>query len=174
MGRSLDTRGEIDGTQVSSLGVRTVNVSAPAPQHEILGDLGRTEQQSPFHGTLSPTGAAALRPDVGDRETLVNLAKASGDAYSPGPNPDGWYDIDGVNWVSVLLGVHSNDACNADSTNNVQSSQTVRFGWRPGQDGLRGHLFMSMDKQHGIIVFKGTTVLAEIFVQRHIKEITHF
>jgi hypothetical protein len=99
-----DTRGEIDGTQVSSLGVRTVNVSTPAPQHEILGDLERAEQQSPFHGSLSPTGGAALRPDVGDRETLVNLAKASGDAYSPSPSSDGWYDIDGANWASVLLG----------------------------------------------------------------------
>ena len=36
--------------------------------------------------------------------------------------------------------------------------QTSRFGWRPGQDGLRGHLFMSVDKRHGIIVFKGTTL----------------
>src|ERR1700733_10389154 len=90
-----DTRDEIDGTQVSSLGVRTVNVSAPAPQR-ILGDLERPEQQSPFQGSLtgSPTHGAApsLRPDVGDRETLVNLAKASGDAYSPGPSTDGWYD----------------------------------------------------------------------------------
>ena len=41
-----------------------------------------------------------LGPDVSDRGTLLNLARAAWDAYHPNPNDDkDWYDIDGVNWV---------------------------------------------------------------------------
>lgn len=36
--------------------------------------------------------------------------------------------------------------------------QTSRFGWKAGQDGLRGHLFLSPDKTQGLVVFKGTSV----------------
>ncbi|KAF8309683.1 alpha/beta-hydrolase [Clavulina sp. PMI_390] len=71
--------------------------------------------------------------------TLVNLAKASWDAYYPSPNDRNWYDLNGTSWVSSW-------------------DLTSRFGWRPGEDGFRGHLFLSSDRQHGIVVFKGTTV----------------
>ncbi|KAF8308981.1 alpha/beta-hydrolase [Clavulina sp. PMI_390] len=74
-----------------------------------------------------------IAPNVTDRSTLLNLARASWDAYHSAPSPDRWYDIHGLNWTS-------------------------RFGWRPYQKGLRGHLFLSPDKKQGLVVFKGTTV----------------
>lgn len=40
-------------------------------------------------------------PDITDRETLLNLARAAWDAYHPMPGDKGWYDIHGVNWVCV-------------------------------------------------------------------------
>lgn len=93
-----DTRGEVDGTQVSSLTARTVNISVPPPTREALGDFRHSQQ-----GSLRLIRRDTPAPDVGDRETLVNLAKASWDAYYPNPSPDGWYDIDGLNWVNLFL-----------------------------------------------------------------------
>lgn len=53
-------------------------------------------------------------PDVGDRETLLNLARASWDAYHSTPKPDHWYDIHGMNWVrSDPLGQHNPSACSS-------------------------------------------------------------
>lgn len=145
-----DTHSQVDGTQVSSLRIRTVSANITVPQNEFLGDFKHFQQQAPAQEPLRLPTRDAPAPDVEDRETLVNLAKASWDAYYPNPSPHGWYDIDGFNWVSVfLLNV---------TVNTIFTSQTSRFGWRPGQDGLRGHVFMSTNKQYGIIVFKGTTI----------------
>jgi len=73
-------------------------------------------------------------PDVSDRSTLLNLARGSWDAYHPMPEASAkWYPVEGFNW-------------------------SVPFGWNPGGDGLKGHLFLSPDNATGLIVFKGTTL----------------
>lgn len=46
-------------------------------------------------------GLHAPAPDITDRRTLLNLAWASWDAYHPMPDEGKWYDLDGVNWVSI-------------------------------------------------------------------------
>jgi hypothetical protein len=98
-----DTRHEVDGTRVSSLRIRTVNISVPTPRSEIIGDFKHPQEQAPAQEWFRLPPREAPAPDVEDRETLVNLAKASWDAYYPNPSPHRWYDIDGLNWVSVFL-----------------------------------------------------------------------
>lgn len=48
---------------------------------------------------LKEQGVDVVAPDVSDRATLLNLARASWDAYHSTPTPNRWYDIDGMNWV---------------------------------------------------------------------------
>lgn len=62
---------------------------------------GQTIFDSPSERIVGDSEAPSPAPDVTDRYTLVNLAKASWDAYYPGPEDSHWYDIDGMNWVSV-------------------------------------------------------------------------
>ncbi|KAH7890131.1 Alpha/Beta hydrolase protein [Phlebopus sp. FC_14] len=76
-------------------------------------------------------GVEVLGPDVTRRETLLELAKISSNAYCASRDAD-WYDIDGFN-------------------------ATTPIGWEPTDDGLRGHIFVSSDNSTVIITFKGTS-----------------
>ena len=76
------------------------------------------------------TGPAT--PNITDKETVVNLAKMTSDAYILDPTqPD---------WLNTSLGFNF----------------TCRFGW--DEDGLRGHIFTTQDNSTVIVAFKGTTI----------------
>lgn len=65
---------------------------------------GKTRRES--HD--APTGASVfVGPDVTDRLTLLNLAKATWDAYHPTPSHGHWTDVEGHSWVSprVLISI---------------------------------------------------------------------
>lgn len=76
--------------------------------------------------------SGSSRPNISDKETVVNLAKMTSDAYLLDPTqPD---------WLNTSLGFNF----------------TCRFGW--DEDGLRGHIFTTQDNSTVIVAFKGTTV----------------
>ncbi|KAF3907357.1 hypothetical protein AA313_de0206148 [Arthrobotrys entomopaga] len=73
-----------------------------------------------------------LAPDITDKETVLNLAKMSANAYVQVPAHDDWRDV-GTPW-----------------------NQSAGFGWE--NDGLRGHIFLDEQNSTVIISFKGTSV----------------
>ena len=70
-------------------------------------------------------------PDVGDRKSLISLAKMSSDAYVADHSKPDW-----LNYSMPL---------------NVSQS----FGWE--ENGLRGHVFANADNSTVIIAIKGTS-----------------
>ncbi|RDB19292.1 putative lipase ATG15 [Hypsizygus marmoreus] len=70
-------------------------------------------------------------PDVTKRETLLQLAKMTYNAYSLPIGKD-WYELDGYN-------------------------TSYPFGWEPDADGLRGHVFVSDDNSTVVVSIKGTS-----------------
>ncbi|EJT96502.1 alpha/beta-hydrolase [Dacryopinax primogenitus] len=75
-----------------------------------------------------------LLPDVSDRETLLELAKMTSNAYSAPADKD-WYDL-GHRWNS-----------------------SEPFGWEPDDDGFRGHIFVSSHAPPTVVLaIKGTSV----------------
>ncbi|KAI0077056.1 alpha/beta-hydrolase [Panus rudis PR-1116 ss-1] len=75
---------------------------------------------------------AVIAPDTESRETLLQLAKMTNNAYLE-PGEAGWYDLDGK-W-------------------NV----SYPFGWEPDQDGFRGHVFATPDNSTVVLSIKGTS-----------------
>ncbi|KAG6832783.1 hypothetical protein H0H92_009401 [Tricholoma furcatifolium] len=73
-----------------------------------------------------------IGPDVERRETLLELAKMTNNAYVDPLDKD-WYDLGG-GW-------------------NVSYS----FGWAPDADGMRGHVFATPDNKTVILSIKGTS-----------------
>ncbi|KAJ6256126.1 hypothetical protein Dda_9218 [Drechslerella dactyloides] len=73
-----------------------------------------------------------LAPDVEDKETVLNLAKMSANAYVHVPATEDWRDL-GTPW-----------------------NQSAGFGWE--NDGLRGHIFLDPRNTTLIISIKGTSV----------------
>jgi hypothetical protein len=164
-----DTPGEVSPTRARSLMARSASINStfpstfyvPSPPNRLAAALNPpVGQQVPF-----PPNAGQLfadwelhfygaAPKTRDRGTLLNLARACWDAYHPMPGDKGWYDIHGVNWVCEVNSL-DNHTWHADL---YRLEQTSRFGWRPGEDGLRGHLFLSPDENNGLIVFKGTSL----------------
>lgn len=90
-----------------------------------------------------------LGPDVERRETLLELAKMTNNAYLEPDDPD-WYDLDGhwnvVRHLSCLL------LCP-----KFNGSQTYPFGWEPDTDGFRGHVFANPDNSTVVVSIKGTS-----------------
>lgn len=71
-------------------------------------------------------------PDIRDRETVINLAKMTSDAYVLAPSdPD---------WQNISLGYND----------------SLGFGW--DGNGLRGRIFANEGNHTVIIAFKGTTI----------------
>lgn len=93
---------DLDEASASPLRARTVNAILPSPRAssraglETSSSLWNPVGQTPL---VTPEQSTSISPDVGDRETLLNLARASWDAYHPIPDDEKWYDIHGVNWV---------------------------------------------------------------------------
>ncbi|KAL1738713.1 alpha/beta-hydrolase [Schizophyllum fasciatum] len=71
-------------------------------------------------------------PDVENRETLLQLAKMTNNAYVPPDDPQ-WYDLGGEYNVSYP------------------------FGWEPDSDGFRGHVFATPDNKTVVLSIKGTS-----------------
>ncbi|TFY64357.1 hypothetical protein EVJ58_g2688 [Rhodofomes roseus] len=73
-----------------------------------------------------------LGPDVESRETLLELAKMTNNAYLE-PGEAGWYELGG-DW-------------------NV----SYPVGWEPDADGFRGHVFATPDNSTVVLSIKGTS-----------------
>lgn len=71
-------------------------------------------------------------PNTTDRDTLINLARMTSDAYSLDPTVSDWINI----------------------TNGFNRS--AGFGWN--DTGLRGQVFANLDNSTVVIAFKGTSV----------------
>ncbi|GLB40238.1 putative lipase (class 3) [Lyophyllum shimeji] len=71
-------------------------------------------------------------PDVENRETLLELAKMTNNAYVPADDP-AWYDL-GPGW-----------------------NDSYPFGWEPDADGFRGHVFATPDNKTVVLSIKGTS-----------------
>jgi lipase ATG15 len=92
--------------------------------------------RQPNHGgeLLNWAEEVSSAPNTNDRDTLINLARMSSDAYSIDPLKPDWMNI----------------------TNGFNSSSG--FGWTKNETGLRGHVFANLDNSTVIIAFKGTSV----------------
>jgi len=97
------------------------------PEHHATMD----EQLQPNNLALQ---AADIRPspDITDKETVVNLAKMTSDAYL--------FDPREPNWLNTSLGFNF----------------TSRLPWK--DDGLRGHVFSTEDYGIVVVAFKGTSI----------------
>jgi lipase ATG15 len=73
-----------------------------------------------------------IGPDVESRETLLELAKMTNNAYVE-PGDPAWYDLEG-NW-----------------------SEDYPFGWEPDADGFRGYVFATPDNSTVVLSIKGTS-----------------
>ncbi|KAI0925611.1 hypothetical protein AcV5_008301 [Taiwanofungus camphoratus] len=95
----------------------------------------RARIRSVRYGETEPldwTEDEIIGPDVDSRETLLELAKMTNNAYLE-PGEAGWYDLGG-NW-------------------NV----SYPFGWEPDADGFRGHVFATPDNSTIVLSIKGTS-----------------
>ena len=91
-------------------------------------------------------------PDVESRETLLELAKITNNAYLE-PGEPGWYDL-GDNWNVVSI-------CSWYSPSAFASRDLVHkdypVGWEPDDDGFRGHVFATPDNSTVVLSIKGTS-----------------
>ena len=101
------------------------NLSKVSKDHEV--DPTDYCNESP-DWTIQNTSA----PNTSNRDTLINLARMSSDAYSIDPSSSDWLNI----------------------THGFNSS--TGFGWN--DTGLRGQVFVNADNSTVIIAFKGTSV----------------
>ncbi|KAG8924054.1 putative lipase atg15 [Tulasnella sp. 408] len=74
-------------------------------------------------------------PDIEDRETLLELAKMTGNAYALDSGSSHWYPLDGK-W-----------------------NTSTPFGWEVDDDGFRGHVFATADNSSVVLAIKGTTLI---------------
>jgi lipase ATG15 len=96
-----------------------------------LAQSGGEDHQSGYD-LLNWAMETTSAPNITDRDTLINLARMTSDAYSVDPAVSDWINI----------------------TNGFNSSTS--FGWN--DTGLRGHVFANFDNSTVIIAFKGTSV----------------
>ncbi|KAI0342675.1 alpha/beta-hydrolase [Trametopsis cervina] len=71
-------------------------------------------------------------PDVEKRDTLLELAKMTNNAYLE-PNEAGWYEL------------------------HKEWNVSYPFGWEPDADGFRGHVFATRDNSTVVLSIKGTS-----------------
>lgn len=95
---------DVEGATMASLRARTVRTTIHASSGSRysampLEHMEDYDSQAPIFSNAAVGPIEVDSPDVADRETLLNLARASWDAYHSIPKPDHWYDIDGMNWV---------------------------------------------------------------------------
>lgn len=103
--------------------LRTDSLIQPQP-FTIKRELRNQEQDKT---SIAPRG-----PDVGDRATVINLAKMTSDAYVLNPSQPDWLNT------------------------SLKFNYSSSFGW--DTEGLRGHIFADRWNKTIIVAFKGTTV----------------
>lgn len=91
---------------------------------------GYASQQHPMSPIWHPQ--YVMGPDVKDKQTIINFANMSEDAYKPGRDDPEWLDV-GDGW-----------------------SNSIPFGWE--DTGVRGHVFSDDNNSTVILSVKGTTV----------------
>jgi hypothetical protein len=109
---------DVQGSKLTPLRARTTITSISRPPFDSLStedvlsleSLIANDQQISVISKEPDALLHVASPDVADRETLLNLARASWDAYHPTPTPDHWYDIHGLNWVRSEYGHVAADA----------------------------------------------------------------
>lgn len=94
--------------------------------------LNQDEHNQNFMDVSQFDEAADILPNTTDKDTVVNLAKMTSDAYIFDPREPGWWN--------TSLGFNF----------------TRRFGWK--DDGLRGHVFTTEDESIVVVAYKGTTI----------------
>ncbi|RXW19553.1 hypothetical protein EST38_g6288 [Candolleomyces aberdarensis] len=72
-------------------------------------------------------------PDVSTKDALLQFAHMAFNAYYP-DNTTEWYDVGDRGW-----------------------DRSTPHGWLPGEDGMRGHVFVSSDNSTVVIAIKGTS-----------------
>lgn len=100
-------------------------------QEQVHASSSTTHQHFDPQRPLEPS-FGFTEPNVTDKQTIVNLAKMTSDAYIFDPREPGWLNTSfGFNF-------------------------TARFGWE--KEGLRGHIFTTEDNSTVVVSFKGTTI----------------
>ncbi|KAI8939132.1 hypothetical protein NX059_004966 [Plenodomus lindquistii] len=112
------------GSQISSIPIRLAPVKVERPA---MGGYGAQIPMSPMWIAEDIPG-----PDVEDKETIINFANMSENAYKTGTEDAGWMDVD----------------------ENYNTS--LPFGW--DDSGIRGHVFSDDTNSTIILAVKGTTV----------------
>ncbi|KAJ4513763.1 hypothetical protein HRR78_006656 [Exophiala dermatitidis] len=113
--------------QTSSRHIGSSDTVRPLPFTVVTRPWTETDEARAYSGRPSQP----LVPDVTDRDTIINLAMMTSDAYIYGPS--------GPDWMN--------------STNGFNHSAS--FGW--DGVGLRGHIFSNANNETVIISFKGTS-----------------
>jgi putative lipase involved disintegration of autophagic bodies len=95
------SRGTLESLSEASIiaRYRVTEVQQPIDpnEYDAARFISMAEQQSMRIGWET---TEILAPDVSDRNTLLNLARASWDAYHPMPEASAsWYPLEGFNWV---------------------------------------------------------------------------
>lgn len=133
----IESDGEKEKSEVGTFRARSMKTNI-----ERLSDRSVTNAQSLYH-TARLTGTAATldpsawtidevpAPNITDRETVLNLAKMSWNAYTEEPGTGEWQS----------------------ETGKYNHSQG--FGWEG--DSLRGHIFADKDNSTIVVALKGTT-----------------
>ncbi|KIO18591.1 hypothetical protein M407DRAFT_246439 [Tulasnella calospora MUT 4182] len=117
----------------STHSVTTRRTKVPRPK--LQADFHRARRRARTEGileTLDWDEDEVVAPDATNRETLLELAKMTNNAYLE-PGDDGWYNL----------------------TDNWNKSSP--FGWEPDADGFRGHIFVSSDESTVVLSIKGTS-----------------
>ncbi|KAF8643257.1 hypothetical protein AX16_009143 [Volvariella volvacea WC 439] len=116
---------------VHSIKARKIKTYKP-PSWEVISSARALSMQEEQSAAIDWQEEEILAPDVESRDTLVELAKMTNNAYVE-PTDPAWYDL-GSGW-----------------------HDSYPFGWEPDADGFRGHVFATPDNKTIVLSIKGTS-----------------
>ncbi|KAI0303568.1 alpha/beta-hydrolase [Multifurca ochricompacta] len=120
-------------TLIPSVSIGTSLVRTTRPPSQEAFTTARHMSKHGQNAWLDWEESEVLGPDVTRRETLLLLAKMTGNTYvTPGSN--GWYNL--------------TDKWNVG----------MPVGWEPDDDGFRGYVFATEDNSTVVLTIKGTSV----------------
>ena len=129
---------------------RPVKVRRPT-SHSALVEARRRSIKFAQSTLLDWDEDEVLGPDVESRETLLELAKITNNAYLE-PGEPGWYDL-GDEWKVV-----SRESCWLTVRMSLTGPRKdYPVGWEPDDDGFRGHVFATPDNSTVVLSIKGTS-----------------
>ncbi|KAG6334638.1 hypothetical protein ID866_4449 [Astraeus odoratus] len=131
--RPIDGHGFVGSTY--ELGTRYVSSFRP-PSFDEFTEARMRSIRHAQSTDLPWSSDEILGPDVDSRETLLELAKMTNNAYIT-PNDTAWYKL------------------------SAEWPHHYPFGWEPDADGFRGHVFATPDNSTIVLSIKGTS--ASIF-----------